>query len=208
MPVLLESSNDRSKVSIWKITESVDELMEQLNHTVEGNKLIAFKFEEKKLQWLTAQVLLLKMCGTNNLTYNQYGKPFLTNGKGFISLTHSKNLVGLVYNLHNSTGIDIQYHADKIINIKSKFVNNKELEYIKDGLPTSELAYLHYLWCCKEAIFKVYGTNLPFKEQIFICPFSVDCDNVVTAIVERGDKIFEHKLAIGKLSNAYYAYIK
>jgi 4'-phosphopantetheinyl transferase len=205
MPVIFKDHDFNSEIAIWEITEPASNLLMILD--CEDSSLLKFKFEEKKLQWLAAQILLKKICGSNLVYYDENGKPHLSGRSEYISLTNSKNLVGLAYSKTQNTGIDIQYHSPKIIRIVNRFINIDELSYIEKDL-SNQMAYLHFIWCCKEAVFKVYGTRLAFKDQISILPFESEQNSEVTALVRRNHKIIRHKLKIGKIGDSYFAYIK
>lgn len=206
MPIVVSNKHFNTEMSLWEITESVEELSFLLASNFDQEKVSSIKFEEKKQQYLAAQLLLLKTCGTCLIEYDQNGKPFLINRSEHISLSHSKNLVGLVFDKTQSTGIDVQYKTSKILKIMDRFVNKDELEFINKDY-SNLLDYLHYIWCCKEAIFKVYGTQLAFKDQIFIQSFNPAKDKNVFAIVKKDNQMIQHKLSIDQLENAYFAYV-
>ncbi|MES2629199.1 MAG: 4'-phosphopantetheinyl transferase superfamily protein [Bacteroidota bacterium] len=81
-----------------------------------------------------------------------------------ISFSHSRELIVLAYGSCN-VGIDLQYYTDKLVRVSSKFISEHE----RSLLSTEEQQFnrqVHYMWCAKEAVFKLYGTEVPFKDIV------------------------------------------
>ncbi|MEM9052787.1 MAG: 4'-phosphopantetheinyl transferase superfamily protein, partial [Bacteroidota bacterium] len=99
------------------------------------------------------------------------------------------------------SGLDIQRFDDKLIKIKSKFTTDKEVDRITTH---SEIASLSLIWSVKEAIFKRYGTGVPFLSINIISYDPIK--NIVMAELERGKRVVTHRLQadfIGDMSLAY-----
>jgi len=121
------------------------------------------KMELKKAQRANVSSLLEQLNLTNHIYYNEEGKPLIHSGK-YISISNDEALCG-IYCSDSPCGLDIQTCKSQIENLKTKFCNSNELEWAKS------LEELTTIWCIKEAIFKVFGTQVPFAESINTLPF-------------------------------------
>ncbi len=88
------------------------------------------------------------------------GKPLPINGLE-LSLSHSGSLVALATS-EAKVGIDLQEENPKLERIRKKFVSDKEETLIEQT--ANSFDPVHFLWCAKEAVFKIHGENLPFKD--------------------------------------------
>jgi len=101
------------------------------------------------------------------------GKPYLNTLNKTISISHS-NLYGCVQLGKNEfTGIDIQYHSEKIEKISHKYLNYKELSFSSYLDNVEKLKWLHLFWSIKEAVFKYFGKGVDFKNDI-----NIDVDTI------------------------------
>lgn len=146
--------DDRSRIGIWKIPESKTSLRQQ--------------------QRLASRMLIKELLNASTepeITYNRYGKPFLCGYDGFISISHSDDLVAVYISSAVESGIDIQRIKPKINRIAPKFAGKEELRLLANDSADNQLHKLHLIWCAKESIYKLYGKgNLNFKENIFTGP--------------------------------------
>ena len=103
-----------------------------------------------------------------NLNYSGTGKPYLKGETTHISVSHSHDKLVLLTNDKQSTGVDIELIRDKIINIKHKFLSEKELMFCGDNNES-----LTAFWAAKECLYKVYGLKeVDFIANLFIENFS------------------------------------
>lgn len=121
------------------------------------------KLELKKAQRTTVATIIEQLNLSSHIYYNENGKPLLQLAQ-HISISNDEKLCG-VYCSDLPCGLDIQTCKPQIESLKTKFCNDHELEWAKslDDLTT--------IWCIKEAIFKVFGTQVPFAESITTEPF-------------------------------------
>ena len=90
------------------------------------------------------------------------GAPFIK-GEGFISISHSKNIVGIAGCNEFKVGLDIEPINDKISKIKHKFLSLDEIEKL-DCDSTTELTKV---WSGKESLYKVSGTKgINFRTEL------------------------------------------
>jgi len=101
-----------------------------------------------------------------------------------------------------NAGLDVQVFNEKLKRIKEKFTNSQELSRIK--APT-ELAALSLTWSIKEAVFKYYGTGVPFKSIIIENHNPIT--NTVRVSLQRQGKTIIHKLFGDFLDDLSLAYV-
>lgn len=127
--------------------------------------------DKRSIEKQAALYVTKNVLNDNNIEilYKESGKPYLSNGVN-ISISHSYDWLVVLFSYNGvEIGVDIEKIRDKILNIKDKFLSEKELEDLKDALIEKHIAY----WCTKEAIYKAYGkVGLIFEEQIFVCNFN------------------------------------
>jgi phosphopantetheinyl transferase len=170
MPLLIYQSNHNNtgRLLVWKASESLEELEGLCKmSTDERQDYKKIKLEKRKREWLIARILLQIVSPTAQLYFAPTGKPMLSDGR-WISISHCGELAGLVICEH-PVGLDIQGTDEKLEKIAGKFCNPKELDKIK-----GEKYYLEYLtiiWSVKEAVFKFFGENVQFNEDIIVRPF-------------------------------------
>ena len=170
MPLLIYQSNQNNtgRLLVWKASESLEEL--EVLYKVRSEQWESYKkikLEKRRREWLIARILLDIVAPDSELYFAPNGKPMLKDGR-WISISHCGELAGLVICEH-PVGLDIQGTDEKLEKIAGKFCNPKELQKIK-----GEKYYLEYLtiiWSVKEAVFKFFGENVQFNEDIIVHPF-------------------------------------
>lgn len=174
--------------AIWKIEESADELLAQLQlKEHEKSYLDSLISDKRNIHWLSTRVLLRKMMNTNeyiDCQVDESGKPYLTNFPHFISISHSYDYAAVMVSENKAVGIDIELIKDKIERIANKFMSPKELEFINDK---NKIEQLYVCWCAKEAIYKLHGKkNVSFIENIELYPFEFESDGSFAAKLNVG----------------------
>jgi 4'-phosphopantetheinyl transferase len=110
--------------------------------------------EKRELEGKGIEFLLKKMFPDNEpvLKYTQYRKPFLSSHDTHISITHSHDMLLIISNKKENTGVDVELIRDKVKNIQHKFLCREELDFAQN-----ETEKLVILWAAKEAMYKTYG---------------------------------------------------
>ena len=182
--------NSSTQILIWKITESLQELLGKVvlkeKTQVRLNKM---KSEMHQLAFLSVR-LLLKEAGYTDfeLHYDEFGKPYLSPNKCYtepveVSITHSHHFSAIIVS-DESVGIDIEMQREKIIRIANKFVNETELHRLKSFDIEDYIKKLTVKWGAKEAIFKIRNEKgISFKDHIRVKTFEIE-DQKTTAILE------------------------
>ena len=211
MPIEIKKHlDDNTILSLWRITETVEELISQLclNHE-ELEFLNSFKNENRKKQWLSYRVLirtLVEIDTIYKIYYDQQGKPYLINPSRNITVTHSNIFSGIMVSpdLEKIMGMDIEQLKPTILKIKHKFLNDTE-QHALSYSPTEE-NYMTY-WCAKEAIYKCFGVpSVSLKDNINIENFNGH--SLIYATVEALGNKYKCELVKECIENYIYCYTR
>lgn len=177
--------NQETKVFIWKIEESFDDLQKGITLS-ENSKLRLSKMlsEIHKRGFLSVRHLL-KEAGysDHDLVYNENGKPDLSDGT-CISITHSHEFSGIIIS-KNEVGIDIEKQRDKILRIANKFTPLKEYRTLANV--DAVIQKLTIVWCAKEALYKLYANpGVSFLHHIDVKDFQFEDLKTSADIIFKG----------------------
>ena len=121
-----------------------------------------FMNHDDYLRSLGASILMLKHLPFKNedsFGKTEKGKPYIINGPEF-NYSHSGNKVILAVSANEKIGVDVEAIDEENLSFKEQ-IFPKELEYInKDPLNN-----FHLLWTKKEAMGKLLGYGLSFKNK-------------------------------------------
>lgn len=156
----------------------------------------------RRNEWLAARRTLRNDLGyTGPVRALENGKP-LVEGM-HVSFSHCMPLAGALLHPHQA-GFDIQVPAEKILRVKAKFASKEELAMaVASG---DELQWLTILWAVKEALFKVYGEQLPFADGIRVHGFEVRPGDVHADVLRMGTTV-GHTIKIFRVLNAWVAVV-
>ena len=170
MSIIKKISNAESIIWIWKIEESIDELIELTDQTTD------IKNEIKRKEFYASRILIERMCKALNLNYqgikkDNNGKPHLINSRYHISISHKFPYVSVIIDT-KKCGVDIERIDEKVKKIKSKFLSEDE-----ELVVGKNLKKLVEYWSMKETAYKVEGNTIPLKsieikeklENLFSC---------------------------------------
>jgi 4'-phosphopantetheinyl transferase EntD len=173
MPLYLtEEIKDVGLFSIWKLTESEEELLQFIKLSQEEKDLFAtLKNKKRKREWLTNRILLTHLLGKDfSIDYLPNGKPILKKPSFFLSISHSNDFVVVFISKDKETGVDIEKIRENIASLKHKFLFPEEVQ----SLQTANSFLLHVYWGAKEAMYKMYSSYHPlFTEHLSLS--CVDC---------------------------------
>lgn len=178
--------NDNSKVLIWKIEESFEDLLKGIELTPNSaNRLNNMKSDLHRRGFLSVRHLLNEVGYTDaDLVYDEFGKPHLKDGN-YISITHSFTFSGIIVSKEKPVGIDIEKQRDKIVKIAHKFTPIEEYKSIANH--DALVSKLTIVWGAKESLYKIYGKKkLLFLENIYIEDFSFDTNQTTGKILYEG----------------------
>ncbi len=98
-------------------------------------------------------------------------------------------MVGVLLS-ESPAGLDLQWKDPKLEKLAPKYTDQEE---IKRLFFNSELDTLCLIWAVKEAVFKFFGTEMPFK-NIQINSFNTVNDTIDVELQRRG---LEYKILLG-----------
>jgi 4'-phosphopantetheinyl transferase len=191
MPIINKIESEKITILVWKITETLEEII-ALGEDINTDN---YTSEKRKKEHLASRLLVNEICPTKTIIYNEFGAPELNNGK-HISISHSKELVAVIFS-DKKTGLDIEQISEKSLRIASKFVSEKNLIMLNKEKAT-------LIWCIKEAIYKWYQKGeVDFIKDIIIPEFFAKKHGKVTAYFR------EKKLNLNylKINNHYLVYV-
>lgn len=167
--LLFQKYTDKSLLGVWKIDESIGELLSFLdNDSTIYSEILNLKAKSKIQEKLAVRVLLKHLLKKEvDILYHPSGKPYLKMHEKYISISHTKGYVAVILSSYAETGIDIQYITPKVEKVQPRFISPSE--FID---PENELIHLLLHWAAKETLYKTIGIpGLSFKNDLFIFPF-------------------------------------
>ncbi len=194
--------------SIWKIEESAEELLAQLQLKHHEISYLATLINGKRnLHWLSTRVLLRRMMNTDeyiDCRVDSSGKPYLANFPHYISLSHSFDYAAVMVSKTKAVGIDIELIKDKIERIAHKFMSHQELNFISED----RIEQLYVCWCAKEAIYKLHGKkNISFLDHIRLEPFTYSQGGALQASLETGNQTNRYTVNYDKFEGYMIGYV-
>jgi 4'-phosphopantetheinyl transferase EntD len=131
---------------------------------IETERFFSFSNLQRKREFVATRLLRHDIFGHQHIHYDEIGAPYIKD-EGFISISHSKNIVGIAICKDFKLGLDIESIQSKIEKIKHKFLSDEE----RNELDCNSLEVLTMVWTGKESLYKVSGTNgINFRTQLFL----------------------------------------
>lgn len=122
-----------------------------------------FKSDKRRAEFYFTRVLWKTFDSSESIAYDPLGRPCLA--KGYISISHSRDLVVIAYHETHPVGVDVEYLSPKIRTIQSKFISSADEQLID---LSSDLD-LTIVWSIKEAVYKMERLEgLRFREDIHV----------------------------------------
>lgn len=155
MALFLQHKTESMQWAVWKVDESIEMLISLLPEARKAaceKELGRFTSEHRKREWLSVRVLLHTVWREDaQIDYTSDGKPFLTDGAAFISVSHTKGYVAVMLAEDTPVGIDIEQYGQRIHKVVDRFVRPDE----QIGAYQEEATWSMLLhWSAKEAVFK------------------------------------------------------
>ena len=142
-------------IILERLIQGVDEMIVQLPESF-STDLACYKSDLRKKQILFVRDYLNRLNLFADFYYDNNGKPHLKNKH--ISISHSKDVIGVYIHEDKKIGIDVEHYGEKIIRVASRFMN----EYEKNKYASNDLEILTLIWSAKECVFKKYGAETTF----------------------------------------------
>jgi 4'-phosphopantetheinyl transferase len=203
MPLIFQKKEKKDfHLGTWLMEEEPEELL-QRGVLSEKDALHVHSFNSiaRRKEWICTRLLLSEMMPGLNLSiaYDENGKPHLQNSTSekeissyHISVSHTKNFVGLIVSEKYPVGIDIEVIHPRIEKIVHRFISEDELRFIPQERP---LPYYFIIWGAKESLYKMYGRKeLLFKEHLLVKPFDFNNSGEIEASIRKEDFNKEFRL--------------
>lgn len=184
-----------SKLGVWKITESEEELRRLSSVPADELEEISYiKSESLRKQKFAVRALLDVMFGEKvYLSHHDNGKPYIENSATNISITHTDKYVAVILNDTEEVGIDCESLDRDFSAVEKKALSEEEIESLDEDKRNEQLAIY---WCAKEAIYKKMSQyNVDFAEQIEIDDFKMRGEGELEATFIQKDG-FEEELRL------------
>ncbi len=184
-----------SKLGVWKITESEEELRRLSSVPADELEEISYiKSESLRKQKFAVRALLDIMFGEKvYLSHHDNGKPYIENSATNISITHTDKYVAVILNDTEEVGIDCESLDRDFSAVEKKALSEEEIESLDEDKRNEQLAIY---WCAKEAIYKKMSQyNVDFAEQIEIDDFRMRGEGELEATFIQKDG-FEEELRL------------
>lgn len=164
--ILHEKFADGSSWAVWKIEESLDQLValsmypERMQQAAAGMML-----DKRKIEFIISRLLLQSLTGEFiEVEYLPSGKPYPAKKDFRISLSHTEGYVAAMIHPDYDPGIDIEYISPRVLRVDSRFLSSREKAAIP---PEDQLIQTLVLWSAKESVFKSLGQEgVEFNSQL------------------------------------------
>ncbi|GGE22182.1 4'-phosphopantetheinyl transferase family protein [Psychroflexus salis] len=173
--------NEHTKVLIWKVEESFDELAKGIRLSANSqNRINNMKSDLHRRGFMSIRHLLKKFgYKDEDVVYDQNGKPHLNDGK-HISISHSFEFTCVIVS-DVVVGIDVEKQRNKIKKIAAKFTPIKEYRALGNG--EDLVRKLTIVWGAKESLYKLYGKQgLLFLHDIFVKDFNFEAGETTAEV--------------------------
>jgi phosphopantetheinyl transferase len=163
--------NENTTAYFWHITEDVTSLFRAVSlRDTSLFRLEGMKSEEHQRGFLAVRMLLQHLGYTDyDLTYDEAGKPHLSDGK-HISISHSHEFSCICIS-NKLMGIDLEKLKEKTLKIAPRFMEVKHLENLST---LEQIEKSTVIWGVKESIFKIKNEKgISFPEHIFEAEFDL-----------------------------------
>ena len=152
-----------------------DHLHNLLPH--EKERLSTFSNTNRRREYVATRVLRTTQFGNDEILYNSIGAPYIEN-EGYISISHSTNVVGLAFCKHHAIGLDLEPIREKVHRVKHKFLSDKE----KSSLDLNSTEEMIKVWSAKEALYKLAGRKkILFAKELHL--HKIDNENWIGNII-------------------------
>lgn len=142
------------EISVWEMTETIDELSAGADNSllVEAQ---AFAGTERRAEWLAVRKLLKLVLGdAARIVYDSAGKPSLEGGGAHISISHTRGYVALAVSHSSPVGLDVELVSREVGAASRRFMRDDELVAVPAELHNC-VKLLR--WTASEAVYKLVG---------------------------------------------------
>ena len=185
--------NDFTKVLVWKIDETLEDLTMGIKLTERNKKRVEAMKSVLHQKGFMSVRQLLKQAGyaDADVFYDAFGKPHLKD-KNYLSISHSFTFTAIIISKKKPVGIDVEKQRDKIVKIAHKFTPIEEYNTIANH--EALVSKLTVVWGAKESLYKIYGKKkLRFLHHIYIEDF-LFIDTKTTGVIKYKGHVSTHSI--------------
>ncbi|MEY3984219.1 MAG: hypothetical protein RL160_1778 [Bacteroidota bacterium] len=184
MPIISEVTNySAENLYLWRISEPTEYLIQL--YGAQGAPPPPIQNPLRLRHFLASRLLVQQIFPGSELRKDDFGKPFIEDFNGHISLSHSGELAGLYVSMNGSCGLDIELVGKQINNIAQRFCTPEELKFVDDD--NVEMG-LHLIWGAKECMYKSYGRKgVDFRKHMSVSPFVVADSGILQGTLNMPD---------------------
>lgn len=150
MPFYREIKTEEGWGGIWKVTETLNELCDELPHG-EAYWIYVhkhFSSEKRQMEYVAVRLLIFYLLGEERqVAYYPSGKPYLSDHSMHLSISHTQGYVAVLFSQDNEVGLDIEMVSERVLRLKDRLLGMEE-----KAENTYEIL-LH--WSSKETAFKI-----------------------------------------------------
>lgn len=142
------------EISVWEMTETIDELSAGADNSllVEAQ---AFAGTGRRAEWLAVRKLVKLVLGdAARIVYDNAGKPLLAGGGAHISISHTRGYVALAVSHSCPVGFDVELLSREVGVASRRFMRDDELVAVPAELQNC-VKLLR--WTASEAVYKLVG---------------------------------------------------
>lgn len=118
----------------------------------EKERLFLFKHINRRREFVATRVLRHQLFGFEHIHYDVNGAPYI-DSEGFISVSHTKNTVGIAINPNFKIGLDLELMRSNILELSHKFLSENEIA----TFDITDAKVVTKIWSAKEALYKLSG---------------------------------------------------
>jgi len=163
--------NETCQLAIWKISEELVELQNAIClNDLDRKRCDSFGSIARKKEYLCTRILVRKLLGDGVFIKNNTdGKPYLINSDFEISISHSKDYVGIMVGQGYDLALDIEYLSERVFRITKRFMSEDEMAHLSE---IDKQLHIYQHWCAKECLIKLYGKkDVLLIDELKIYPF-------------------------------------
>lgn len=207
MPIILKTESPQGQcTAVWKVTETLDQLLGKTTLTSEERKSLSFiRNENRQKEWIAVRTLLQELRPTKPIIkYHENGKPYLMDNSEEISISHSGQYIAIALSKGRTPGVDIEHVHPKITRIAERFVSDDEKKWLTEETMIEQLCLL---WCAKEVLYKIHPEGmLNFKNHLLVAPFTLADKGTLEGTILKDGAESAHKLAYQRIDDYMLVY--
>ena len=221
MPIFYQADiTPYTRLGIWKIEEEETFFLQKVPYPGRVTH------PNKRLQHLAGRYLLQYLFPDfpyNEILIADTRKPYLPGEQFHFSISHSGNYAAAIVSEKERAGIDIELYSPKTELVKYKFLTAKELMLLNNSFhtnnakpatsnqnpgiaisPSSPLWFFTLCWCCKEAVYKHWGSGgIDFKKHICIEQVNADRQQIDVLFTKQPALLKVHYFLFNELCLAW-----